>query len=217
MEPRKCTICGKTYTPTAYNQIRCAECSRARLMRCVVCGKIYTAQAYNRPGNRSRCPECLSSFRAALNTHAAHVQGDAAREKAFEAKSKAGHVNIRKALAVRQQHPLTASNSHEHAHAKIWLLIDPNGNTIETQNIRAFVADNPNMFPNAAAAIKGFYTISQSLRHRETVRHPQYSYKGWRLAAPPITPDDVIERREYREQKEHRHSLMRESEGKNNE
>lgn len=209
MDSRKCTVCGREYIPTAYNQVRCSECSRTRLMRCAICGKTYTAQSYNRPGNRSRCPKCLSSFRSAMNTHAAHVQSDTAREKAFEAKSHAGRVNIKKAHDALAHNARTASNSHDHAHAKIWLLIDPRGNTIETQNIRAFVADHPDMFPNASAAIKNFYVLSQTIQHRETVRRPQYSYKGWRLASAPSTPEDIVERREYREQKEAKRTLMR--------
>lgn len=202
MGPRQCTVCGREYIPTAYNQTRCADCTRARLMRCAVCGETYTGSRYNRPGNRSRCPACLARFRGVINTRAAHVQSDNARAGAFLAKSAAGRKNIKKAHAALAAGAGTAANSPTHAHAKIWGLIDPRGNTVETRNLRAFVRQHPESFPNASAAIKSFYTISQTMRHPETVRTPQYSCHGWRLAALPTIPDDVAERRAYRELKE---------------
>lgn len=204
MDRRTCSVCGREYIPTAYNQRRCPECVEARRMKCATCGAVYSANAYNRPGNRSHCPECLNKLRSKNNTHAAHVQRASARQAAFEAKSRAGQVNIRKALAVRESRPRTAKNSHENAHAKIWLLRDPHDNTVEVRNIRAFVRERPEDFPNETAAIKSFYTISQTLQGRAHVRHPQYSYHGWTLVCPPITPDDVADRKAYRDLKEAR-------------
>lgn len=210
MNPKKCTVCGREYIPTAYNQSRCPDCAHARLMKCMFCGAVYTASAYNRPGNRSRCHECLSKQRGRQNTHAAHVNSDSARARASAARSKSAQSNIKKAIAALETHPSTAANSHQHAHAKIWILVDPHDNTVETQNIRAFVRERPDEFPNEQAAVKAFYILSASLRHPETVKHPQYSYHGWRLANEPLLPDDVIARKEYRALKETRRQQKRE-------
>lgn len=211
MDPKKCTVCGREYIPTAYNQSRCHDCVAARLMHCKFCGATYTASAHNRPGNRSRCPECLAKQRGQQNTHAAHVNGDKARAVASAARSKSAKKNIRKAIAALKTNPSTAANSHQHAHAKVWLLIDPHGTTVETQNIRAFVHERPDDFPNEQAAIKAFYILSASLRHPETVKRPQYSYHGWRLASEPLPPDDVIARREYHALKEARRQQKRDT------
>lgn len=217
MQTRTCEICGAEYKPTAYNQRRCPACVSARRMKCETCGAIYTARAYNRIGNRSHCPDCLANVRGAINTHAAHVNSDDARKSAAEARGRAGQTNIRRAIAALSTSPSTSSNSHTHAHAKIWLLRDPHDNTVEVQNIRAFVREHPDDFPNQAAAIKAFYTISQTLQGRAHVRHPQFSCYGWTLVCPPLTPDDVRERREYRELKESRREQINANRPKNEE
>lgn len=208
MNPRKCTICGQEYTPTAYNQTRCKSCVDARKMRCKICGAIYTAEAYNRPGNRARCPACLSAFRAQLNTAKARPQSDAARAKAFAAKSAAGTVNIRSALSVRETHPRTATGSHAHAHAKIWFLKAPDGSLYEVQNLNAFIAERPEVFPNVAQAKKLFHAISRTLREPDGNFPHRYSYYGWTMTAPPMVPKDIAEAKAYREAVE-RHRIER--------
>lgn len=209
MDPRKCTVCGQEYTPTAYNQTRCKACVDARRMRCKACGAIYTGQAYNRPGNRSRCPDCLSKFRAGLNTAQARPQSDAARARAFDAKSAAGSVNIRAALAVRGTHPRQAAGSHENAHAKIYFLRAPDGTTHQVQNLRAFIAEHPEDFPNVPQARKQLYLIARSHREPDGNFRHQYSYHGWTMTEPPVLPEDVAAAKAYREEIERKRQQQR--------
>lgn len=210
MTPRKCTICGQEYTPTAYNQTRCKSCVDARRMRCKFCGAIYTAEAYNRPGNRSRCPACLAKLRGNINRAQARPQSDAARAKAHDAKSAAGSVNIRAALAAYNTHPRTAKGSHDHAHAKIYLLRSPDGQPFEVQNLRAFIAEHPEDFPNVPQARKQLYLIARSHREPEGDFRHQYSYHGWTMDAPPIIPEDVAQAKAYRDAIERHRQQRRE-------
>jgi len=209
MTPRKCTICGQEYTPTAYNQIRCKSCVDARRMICKICGAIYTAETYNRPGNRSRCPACLSKVRGDINRAKARPQSDAARARAHDAKSAAGTVNIHAALAVRNTHPRTAKGSHEHAHAKIYFLRSPDGQPFEVQNLRAFIIEHPEDFPNVPQARKQLYLIARSLRDPDGDFRHQYSYNGWTMTAPPMVPEDVAQAKAYRAEIERKRQQQR--------
>ena len=209
MNPRKCTICGQEYTPTAYNQIRCKSCVDARRMICNTCGAVYTAQAYNRPGNRSRCPDCLSKFRGDINRAKARPQSDAARAKAHDAKGAAGSVNIRAALAVRGTHPRQAAGSHEHAHAKIYFLRSPSGEEYEIQNLRAFITEHPEDFQNVPQARKQLYLIARSMREPDGDFRHQYSYHGWTMTAPPVLPDDIAQAKAYRAEMERKRQEQR--------
>ena len=199
MTPRKCTICGQEYTPTAYNQTRCKECVDARRMRCKICGVVYTAEAYNRPGNRSRCPACLSKFRGDMNRAQARPQSDAARAKAHDAKGAVGRITIRAAQDASKTHPRTAKGSHEHAHAKIYFMRSPRGEGYEVQNLCAFIMEHPEDFPNAAQARKQLYLIARSLREPDGDFRHQYSYFGWTMDAPPVLPDGIAKANAYRE------------------
>ena len=199
MTPRKCTICGQEYTPTAYNQTRCKSCVDARRMICKSCGAIYTAEAYNRPGNRSMCPICLARFRGDINRAKARPQSDAARAKAHDAKSAVGSAYIHVAQTASKTHPRTAKGSHDHANAKIYFLRSPDGTAYEIQNLRAFIAEHPEDFPNALQARKHLYLISRSHRDPDGNFRHQYSYNGWTMDAPPIIPEDVAKAKAYRE------------------
>lgn len=211
MDKRQCAICGATYTPTAYNQTRCPSCVAERRMRCAICGQTYTGSTYNRPGNRSRCPSCLAKLRADMRTGSETPQSDEARRRAFDNKSAAGSVNIKAALAARGTHPHTAAGSHAHAHAKIYFMQAPDGTRIETQNLRAFIAEHPDDFPNAAQARKQLYLVGRSLREPDGKFRHQYSYNGWRMFAPPVEPDATIARRAHREAIETKRENMRAS------
>lgn len=210
MDKRKCVICGQEYIPTSYNQIRCKTCVDNRRMVCKICGAIYTAQAYNRPGKRSRCPDCLNRFRSELNTAQARPQSDAARAKAFNARSAASSVNIRSALSARPTHPRTAKGSHEHAHAKIYFLRSPQGEGYEIQNLRAFIMEHSEDFPNVPQARKQLYLIARSMREPDGDFRHQYSYHGWTMDAPPVLPEDVAAAKKYRDQIEEKRQKKRE-------
>ena len=210
MEPRKCTICGQEYTPTAYNQTRCKACVDARRMICKFCGAVYTAEAYNRPGNRSRCPDCLAKLRGDINRAQARPQSDAARAKAHDAKSAAGSVNIHAAHAAQKTHPRTAKGSHDHAHAKIYFLRSPRGEGYEVRNLRAFITEHPEDFPNAPQARKQLYLIARSLREPDGDFRHQYSYHGWTMTAPPMVPEDVAQAKAYRDAIERHRQQLRE-------
>ena len=199
MTPRKCTVCGIEYTPTAYNQTRCKSCVDARRMICKSCGAIYTAEAYNRPGNRARCPACLAKFRGDINRAKARPQSDAARAKAHDVKSATGRITIRAAQDASKTHPRTAKGSHAHAHAKIYFLRSPHGEEHEVQNLRAFIIEHPDDFPNEPQARKQLYLIARSLREPDGDFRHQYSYHGWTMVAPPIVPDDVAQAKVYRD------------------
>lgn len=209
MNPRKCTICGQEYTPTAYNQTRCKSCVDARRMRCKTCGSIYTAEAYNRPGNRSRCPACLSKFRGDMNRAQARPQSDAARAKAHDAKSANGRITIHAAHEAQKTHPRTAKGSHAHAHAKIYLLRSPDGQPFEVQNLRAFIAEHPEDFPNVPQARKQLYLIARSHREPDGDFRHQYSYHGWTMTAPPMLPEDVAQAKAYRAELERKRQQQR--------
>lgn len=211
MTPRKCTICGQEYTPTAYNQTRCKTCVDARRMRCKLCGAIYTAEAYNRPGNRSRCPDCLAKLRGDINRAQARPQSDAARAKAHNAKSAAGRINIHAAHEAQKSHPRTAKGSHEHAHAKIWLLRSPDGQPFEVRNLRAFIVEHPDDFPNIPQARKQLYLIARSHREPDGNFRHQHSYHGWTMDAPPIIPEDIAQAKAYRERLENKRQAMRDA------
>lgn len=199
MNDRKCTVCGRMYTPTAYNQVRCTDCARARKMRCNVCGAVYVSSRHNRPGNRTRCDKCLSAFRSKLNSRAARPQSDKARARAFANRQAAGAQNIKHAIDACKTNPRTAKNSPEHAHAKIWHLQARDGNVYEVKNLNAFLRNNPDLFPNFNAAKCMFERMARSLREPDGQFKHAYSYMGWRIVCPPITPDDVLQRREYAE------------------
>lgn len=210
MTPRICTICGQEYTPTAYNQTRCKSCVDARRMICKSCGAIYTAKAYNRPGNRSRCPACLAQLRGDINRAQARPQSDAARAKTHDVKSAVGRVTIHAAQAASKTHPRTAKGSHDHAHAKIYFLRSPDGTAHETRNLRAFIAEHPEDFPNVPQARKQLYLIARSHRDPDGNFRHQYSYHGWTMGAPPIIPEDVAQAKAYREALEQHRQQRRE-------
>ena len=208
MNAKTCYICGREFVPTAFNQRRCPDCVSARKMLCKKCGAVYSGSAYNRIGNRSLCPECLSRFRADMHTAQATPQSDEARAKAFEAKSRAGKQNIKRAISVLNTHPHTAKNSHEHQHAKIWHFIAPNRALIDVQNLNAFLAEHSDEFPNTKQSKKQFSIIGRSLRDPDGDFRHQYSYNGWRMTEPPTVPDDVAELKKYRDKLEKRRAEM---------
>ena len=210
-EQRKCVICGNAYTPTAYNQQRCADCARANRLRCEVCGTVFTSPAYAFPGYRRMCNVCLNKFRGEINTHAAHIQSDAAREKARAARSAASKTTVLAAQAAMKTHPRTAAGSLEHAHAKVWRLRDPDGRVCEVTNLMAFIAEHPDQFPKPAAAKVAFVAMARTLREPEGNFKHRYSCMGWTLDAPPEYTEETQERRDYIRLKEARRRERRAS------
>ena len=88
--------------------------------------------------------------------------------------------------------------------AKVWELIDPDGNKYIVRNLLKWCRENAELFgmPNnddkaAFNIASGFRAISQTLRGvRKT---PSMYYKGWTLAAPPrdVTEEDNKEEEPY--------------------
>ena len=209
IKERICTICGAAYKPTAYNQIRCPSCVRARKLKCEVCGAVYTTSPYNRPGNRSMCDACLFKYRANMNSQALHIQSDVARERAAHARGSLGKKYIASARMAGKTHPHTAKGSEKNTSAKIWLLRAPDGTGYVVSNLYEFLRQHEDWFPFFNQARKAFTAMGRTIRDPEGDFPHKYSYYGWKLDAPPFLSDEMERRKKYIAQKEERRKTMR--------
>lgn len=71
--------------------------------------------------------------------------------------------------------------------AKTWYLKSPDGIVYRVRNLRLFVRENPELFPESTfeQAYCGIKKLAQT--ERGTIKpRPVYQYKGWRLVGEPL-------------------------------
>lgn len=166
---------------------------------CEVCGKEYISSM----GGKSRyCPECRGAaggasrtgkYRGATEAFAA-MRREYAREHADE--MRAGAAN---AMEAARKSPLSGGYE-SNVCAKNWVLCDPSGNEHHVTNLKLYVREHPEAFPNPASAYSMFVRQSGCLRDGRPME-PKTCCGGWYVVDAPTVPEETRRYVEEREKK----------------
>lgn len=157
------------------------------IKQCVICGCVFTAAPSSK---RITCSaECSAirksqSHKGKRNTWSPEARAQLARRRKAEGYTP----NARAGLTAAMARP-DSQRGPQHREAKIWVLIDPDGQRHEVINLLHWARINADLFDVPADAAdreriannirSGFGQIVQSrLGHK---KHPCYTYKGWTL------------------------------------
>lgn len=194
-----CSVCGREFVPNTAAQKKCPECRGKMRSVCEVCGKEYISSM----GGKSRyCPECRGAaggasrtgkYRAATEAFAA-MRREYAREHADE--MRAGAAN---AMEAARNSPL-AGGYESNVCAKNWVLCDPSGNEHHVTNLKLYVREHPEAFPNPASAYSMFVRQSGCLRDGRPME-PKTCCGGWYVVDAPTVPEETRRYVEEREKK----------------
>lgn len=75
-----------------------------------------------------------------------------------------------------------------------WTLESPDGEIVETDNLKEFIALRPEEFPDVEKAMYGFWAVVSTLRGGMT-SCKKYQYKGWRVIDRSDCHDEIVAQR----------------------
>lgn len=214
-EPRACVVCGRDFVPASARQKRCDECSEKNLCNsvCANCGKhIVVPNSTNKHRFCSR--ECFAEWQRKRHTGQYLVHK---KEMPDDRRAKLGELlrsQHDKAIEAWKNSPL-GGDFETFISAKSWEIISPTGKTYSVRNLRKFIREHSELFPDGTPRqiSSGFSRIARSMRDNPD---GNYSCWGWKLKKPPVVPDDtreILERaRKKREIKEAKKAALKGSE-----
>lgn len=201
-QTRVCPVCHREFTPTAAAQKKCADCRGKVEKVCTICGKTYPARLC---GGSKYCPDCrgkasgksrVGSFR---DSSASRIQ----KRKEY-AQSHKDQMREISALGTKMAQQSPFSGPFEtHLRAKSWVLCDPVGNLHNVTNLRLFIRQHPNDFPNQVSACTMFSRQGRCIRDHKPMT-PKTCCGGWYVVDAPLVPEatknhlDEIEDRKQR-------------------
>lgn len=158
---------------------------------CVICGDPFAAPPSSKKITCS--PACSAVRKAASHTGKRNTWSPEARAQLSRRRKADGYSpSARVGLAAAMARP-DSQRGPEHRDAKIWVLIDPDGNRHEVVNLLHWAREHAHLFDTpvddadreriARNISTGFGGIIQSLECRK--KHPCFTYKGWTLGDWP--------------------------------
>jgi len=165
------------------------------IKQCVICGCVFTAAPSSK---RITCSaECSAIRKSQSHEGKRSIWSSEARAKLSRRRKAEGFTdNARKGLTVAMARP-DSQRGPQHREAKIWVLIDPDGQRHEVINLLHWARINADLFDVPADAadreriahniLSGFGQIIRSRTGKR--KDPVYTYKGWTLGDWPRDKD----------------------------
>lgn len=160
--------------------------------QCVICGKPF--DCYPSANNVTCSRDCRRERQRRQLLKSPVVWSDEARRR----QSARGQTpNLQQGTAAAQKSPL-AGRYETHKDAKVWMLIDPDGNQIAVRNLLNWARDHTAEFGkppgdrSAAQIAGGFRAIALTMAGKRGPGCKQRgatTYLGWTLKGPPQAPE----------------------------
>lgn len=166
------------------------------IKRCVICGAEFYAPPSSKKITCSR--ECSARRKVISHTGVHNAWNETSRrDQSKRLKAQGYSESAKRGLAAAMALP-ESQRGPRHRDAKVWLLIDPEGQRYRVVNLLNWAREHAHWFDTPADEAdrlrvannisSGFKQIVQSrLGHR---KHPVYTYKGWSLGDWPRDKED---------------------------
>ena len=166
---------------------------------CIICGAEFSAPP---SAKKVTCSPACRSERCRRQRKGNHREwSEKARARKKTAPSDAEAAQQKEAMSARLAAAMSLPESQrgpQNREALIWMLVDPEGNLIETTNLLHWCRENYRQFepygdPETSGnrICKGFMAIASSMRGVPSRKNrPSMSYKGWGLRTLPYREDD---------------------------
>lgn len=163
---------------------------------CVICGKPFTVSPSS---EKQQCcsRKCGTELRT-RNGNREYGWDNAAKERRKNDAEVSDRMRNLQPMAVEAALKLPGGQRGEqNREARIWTLVDPEGNYHRVVNLLDWARENKRLFfeesiPDDVAANRiasGFRAIASSMRGVESRKRPVCSYKKWKLAKLPEDKD----------------------------
>lgn len=165
------------------------------IKHCVICGAAFPSPPSSKKITCS--PVCSAKRKTESHTGIHNTWTETSkRNQSKRLKAEGYSPNARKGLAVAMARP-DSQRGEQHREAKVWLLIDPEGQRHRVVNLRNWARTHAHWFDTptddadreriARNVRSGFGQILRSMKNQR--KDPIYTYKGWRLGDWPHDKD----------------------------